>query len=353
MVSPPPPMEAYKYTPRCVHWTWIRGYPIITSANKKNFTKKKKTIKWWKTPSFQQIYAPAHKMMPITRTQNGAKRLFWLEFLGLVLGQVGIPFQKLEVITVGFLAIVQHHQLKVWERGNTSSTPRLGKLIAIYPMGGRWFERSSVMAVGEPAVNLPRCIWILILKSWKLMSMVQKSGKLTVVGADSTPPTKCSPLLSPVGFGSSENDRLKRVKRGRGNMSVASRVLLISMPLPGFLPPNFEAKFLELGLCLPWRNVFSGCPRRSPPRPGAVGHVSTPQPKITCEKKQGVGIPRLLGLEWNLGVWLFFFGGCKKKSIQKIGVGWRISESLRFRKNGWTWQSFVPSLEWLHDPFKG
>ena len=39
----------------------------------------------------------------------------WLEFLGLVLGQVGIPFQKLEVITVGFLAIVQHHQLKGWE----------------------------------------------------------------------------------------------------------------------------------------------------------------------------------------------------------------------------------------------
>jgi len=165
---------------------------------------------------------------------------------------LGLVFpSKIRGQLVGFLAIVQHHQLKVWERGNTSSTPRLGKLIAIYPMGGRWFERSSVMAVGEPAVNLPRCIWILILKSWKLMSMVQKSGKLTVVGAESTPPTKCSPLLSPVGFGSSENDRLKRVKRGRGNMSVASRVLLISMPLPGFLPPNFEAKFLELGLCLP------------------------------------------------------------------------------------------------------
>ena len=110
----------------------------------------------------------------------------------------------------------------------------------------------------------------------------------------------------------------------------------------GFLPPNFEEKFLER-LCrsfkFPWRNVFSRCPRRSPPRPGAVGHVSTPQPKITCEKKQGVGIPRLLGLEWNLGVWLFFFGGCKNVHPKNRRSWLEDFRKPSLSKNGWTWQS--------------
>ena len=137
-------------------------------------------------------------------------------------------------------------------------------------------------------------------------------------------------------------------------MSVASRVLLISMPLPGFFASKFRSEISTTWSLPPMKECVLQVSPTIPSTSWCCGACLYPTTIITWEKNRGFGIPRLLGMEWNLGVWRFFFRGCKKKSIQKIGgVGWRISESLRFGKNGWTWQSFMPFLEWLRDPFKG
>ena len=88
----------------------------LQPAKKNSQQKNKKTSNGEKHLRSSKFMPRPRKMMPTYRTQNGANfGCFDWNSLGLCFGSGGSSLQKLEVITVGFLAIVQHHQLKGWE----------------------------------------------------------------------------------------------------------------------------------------------------------------------------------------------------------------------------------------------
>ena len=132
----PHPMEAYKYTPRCVHWTWVRGYPIIASANKNTSQKKKKDHQMVKNTCVPANYlCPGPKKWCLPGNPKwGPERLFWLEFSGPCFGSGGNSLPKIRGHYSWVLSYCPTSSTQGLGRGNTSSTPRLGKLIAIHPM---------------------------------------------------------------------------------------------------------------------------------------------------------------------------------------------------------------------------
>lgn len=82
----------------------------------------------------QANLCPGPKKWCLPRTQNGAKRLFWLEFFGLCFGSGFQSLQKLEVIT-GFINSRSG-------KGKYIIHSKAWKIDGYRPHGGRWFERS-------------------------------------------------------------------------------------------------------------------------------------------------------------------------------------------------------------------
>ena len=88
---------------------------------------------------------------------------------------------------------------------------------------------------------------------------------------------------------------------GRGNMWLASRVLLLSMPLPGFFASKFWRETSTTWSLPPMKECVLQVSPTIPSTSWCCGAFLYPTTKITCEKKTGF-LEFQDCLEWN-GIW--------------------------------------------------
>ena len=136
MVPLPPPDGSLQVYPPMCSLNLGKRISHHRFGQQKHFTKKKKDHQMVKNTCVPANYlCPGPKKWCLPGNPKwGPERLFWLEFSGPCFGSGGNSLPKIRGHYSWVLSYCPTSSTQGLGRGNTSSTPRLGKLIAIHPM---------------------------------------------------------------------------------------------------------------------------------------------------------------------------------------------------------------------------